>query len=83
MWRAIIQNTIREDMIVTARRAKSHINITAVVLSNFEFPSSFSSVYGSNNDDLILAQSLYMSVFSFHDHFTENRSKEYFNACYN
>eukprot|EP00483_Globobulimina_turgida_P009017 UN09035 len=26
-------------MIETARRAKSHINVTALVLSNFEFPS--------------------------------------------
>eukprot|EP01083_Nonionella_stella_P214870 773837_1 len=37
--RADIQNTIESDMTQTARKAKSHINVTAVVLSNFEFPT--------------------------------------------
>ena len=37
--RTVIQDTIQEDMIITAKTAKSHVNVTTVVLSNFEFPS--------------------------------------------
>lgn len=37
--RGVIQTTILDDMVITARKAKSHVNITNVVLSNFEFPS--------------------------------------------
>ena len=36
--RTAIQTTMEEGLTITARQAKSHINITTVVLSNYEFP---------------------------------------------
>ena len=40
--RSDIQTTMESDMIKTAREAKSHINITTLVMSNFEFPDTLS-----------------------------------------
>eukprot|EP01083_Nonionella_stella_P060085 157118_1 len=57
--RANIQNSIEEDMIVTAEESKSHITITAVVLANFEFPTILDSAIKekrASENDIAIAE---------------------------
>jgi len=45
--RAAIQSQIEEDMIESVKRAKARINVTTVVLSNYDFPEELNSAIAS------------------------------------
>ena len=57
--RAAIQQEMETDMMHTARQSKSHINVTSVVLSNFEFPASLDAAIQNKRaaeNDIEIAQ---------------------------
>lgn len=58
--RAVIQSQIEEDMIESMKNAKARINVTTVVLSNYEFPDDLNDAIAdkrSAQNDITVAES--------------------------
>jgi len=58
--RADIQSTIEEDMVVSMKRAKAMINVTTVVMSNYDFPEELTAAISdkrSAQNDIEIAES--------------------------